>query len=374
MKRLMIGILLSVSLIGCSDNDASRTKAVAGDVNAGKALADKECKGCHGLDGRGVAPAIPNLAGQWDRYLLLSLNEYKDGRRAHAALRDIAGHMSDADMRNVAAFYASLPPIAGAPAKDAAIFSPYENGKKVAAACGQCHGRDGNSTIAGTPSLAGQQPRYFVTAVQEYLTGARDTSPMHALVRDMGKIDLESVALYYASQAPAQRPAAPFGDAKAGEPLSALCGGCHGSHGVSTDAATPSLAGQEPRYLVNAIKAYRKARKHETMQRAVAALSDKDIDDIAAFYAVQKSRPAENGQALISELTQKCNRCHASNVNSATVVVPKINGQDKDYLIMSLRAYRDERRGNTMMHKMSLPYSNSVIESIASFYAGQPVK
>ena len=89
MKRLMIGILLSVSLIGCSDNDASRSKTVAGDVNAGKALADKECKGCHGLDGRGVAPAIPNLAGQWDRYLLLSLNEYKDGRRAHAALRDI---------------------------------------------------------------------------------------------------------------------------------------------------------------------------------------------------------------------------------------------------------------------------------------------
>jgi cytochrome c553 len=376
MKRLMLGILLSLALTGCSDNDAAKDKAGSkpGDISAGKALAEKECRGCHGLDGKGVAPGIPNLAAQWDSYLLLSLSEYRDGRRSHAALRAIAGHMSDAEMRNVSAFYASLPPIAAASAKDAAIFSPYDNGKKVAAACTQCHGSDGNSTTAGTPSLAGQQPRYFVAAVHEYLIGARETSPMHALVRDMSKLDLESVALYFASQTPAQRPASPFGDAKAGEAQTALCGGCHGSQGVSTDAATPSLAGQDPRYLVNAIKAYRKTRKHEVMQRAVAAASDKDIDDIAAFYAVQKSEPAENGQALIHDLTEKCNRCHATAAASATVVVPKINGQDKDYLIMALRAYRDERRASTTMHKMSLPYSDSVIESISSFYASQPAK
>jgi cytochrome c553 len=197
---------------------------------------------------------------------------------------------------------------------------------------------------------------------------------MHALVRDMGKLDLESVALYFASQTPAQRPAAPLGDAKAGEAHSALCGGCHGSYGVSTDSATPSLAGQDPVYLVNATKAYRKARKHETMQRAVNAVSDKDIDDIAAFYTVQKSRPAENGQALLQDLTEKCNRCHAASVGTSMAVVPKINGQDRDYLVMALRAYRDERRASTMMHKMSLPYSDSVIESLASFYASQPAK
>lgn len=377
MKRLMLGILLSMALTGCSDNDATTDKAVgqvAGKIDAGKVLAEKECKGCHGLDGKGAAPGIPNLAAQWDTYLLLSLSEYKDRRRMHAALRAIAGQMTDADMRNVSAFYASLPPIPPGSAQEVAVFSPYENGKKVAAACAPCHGADGNSTTPGTPTLAGQQPRYFVAAVQEYLNGSRETSPMHALVRDMGRIDLESVALYFASQTPAQRAPAPFGDAKAGEAHTALCGGCHGWDGVSTDATTPSLAGQDPKYLVNAIKAYRKARKHETMQRAVAAVGDKDIDDIAAFYTVQKSRPAENGQALIQELTDKCNRCHAARAASATVVVPKINGQDKDYLIMALRAYRDERRTSTTMHKMSLPYSDSVIESISSFYASQPAK
>jgi cytochrome c553 len=372
MKRLVLGILLSASLIGCSENDPTKGKQGAADIAAGKALAEKECKGCHGLDGKGVAPGIPHLAAQWDSYLLLSLTEYKDRRRSHAALRDLAGGMTSADMRNVSGFYAGLPPIAAA--NKAGIFSPYENGKKLAGACTQCHGADGNSTTSGTPSLAGQQPRYFVAAVQEYLSGIRDTSPMHALVRDMGKLDLESVALYFASQTPAQRPAAPIGDAKAGEARSALCGGCHGSHGVSTDSATPSLAGQDPVYLVNATKAYRKARKHETMQRAVNAVSDKDIDDIAAFYTVQKSRPAENGQALLQELTDKCNRCHAPSAGTSTAVVPKINGQDRDYLVMALRAYRDERRASTTMHKMSLPYSDSVIESLASFYASQPAK
>ena len=49
-------------------------------------------------------------------------------------------------------------------------------------------------------------------------------------------------------------------------------------------------------------------------------------------------------------------------------------GQDRDYLIMALRAYRDDRRESTTMHKMSLPYSDSIIESVASYYANQSSK
>lgn len=56
------------------------------------------------------------------------------------------------------------------------------------------------------------------------------------------------------------------------------------------------------------------------------------------------------------------------------MVVPKIWGQEGDYLVMSLRAYRDDRRESTMMHKMSMPYGDSIIESIACFYASQPPK
>jgi cytochrome c553 len=178
---------------------------------------------------------------------------------------------------------------------------------------------------------------------------------------------MENLALYFASQTPAQRAAPPFGDPAAGEPLTAVCGGCHGSHGVSTDTVTPSLAGQDATYLVEAIKAYRTTRKRENMRLYVTGLSEKDIANISAFYSVQKSRPAEKGQTIVQELTEKCERCHGASAESGTLIVPRIRGQDRDYLVMALRAYRDDRRESSTMHKMSLPYGDSIIESVATF-------
>jgi cytochrome c553 len=371
VKNYLLGVALLLLLAGCSQQDGGKAAQAKGDPAAGKTIAEKECRACHGVDGKGVAPAIPNLAGQSERYLVTSLAEYREGRRLHATLRGVATQMSEAEARNVAAYYAGLPPVTKvlAPGTDA-ITSPYESGKAAAAPCAGCHGEDGNSRTAGTPNLAGQQPRYFVTAVHEYLTGIREAAPMHALVRDLNSVDVENLALYFASQTPAQRPKPPFGDIAAGESLTTICAGCHGSHGVSNDAATPGLASQDPDYLMKALRAYRTSRRHAIMQRAIAALSDKDIENIAAFYSVQRSQPAESGQTLIQDLTAKCNRCHDS-VGNPAMVVPKLNGQDKEYLVMALREYRDDRRESSVMHKMSLPYSNSVIESIASFYAAQ---
>jgi len=370
MKHILLATLLSVALVGCS-NESTPEKPSAADISAGKIVAEKECKGCHGLDGKGFAPGIPNLAAQRSRYIMAALKEYKDGIRVHAALRAIAANMSDDDTRMVAAFYASLAPV---PPVKMALFSPFENGKAVAGACTNCHGADGNSQSPGTPSLAGQQPNYFVAATQEYMTNARESAPMVPLLRKLSKLDIESAALFFASQTPAQRNAPPTGNAVAGEPLTAVCGGCHGSHGVSTDSATPSLAGQDSQYLTHAINAYRTTRKHALMSRLVANLGDQDIANIAAFYATQSSKPAENGQALLTGTTDKCNRCHSGGLDNPALAIPIINGQDKDYLILALRAYRDDRRGNSMMHNMSLPYSDSMIEGIASYYASQPTK
>ena len=370
MKHLLLATFLSVALIGCSDQGGPEKQSAA-DISAGRVVAEKECKGCHGLDGKGVAAGIPNLAGQRQRYIMAALQEYKEGKRVHAALRAIAADLNEDQTRGVAAFYASLPPI---PAVKTHVFSPYENGMAVAAECASCHGADGNSTTPGTPSLAGQQPLYFVAATQEYLTGARKSAPMDPMLRKMSALDTESAAMFFASQTPAQRSAPPVGDAAAGEPKTAVCGGCHGSHGVSTDSATPSLAGQDPQYLTQAIKAYRTTRKHALMSRLVSELSDRDIDNIVAFYATQKSKPAESGQTLIKDITDKCNRCHAGNINNPALAIPIINGQDKDYLVLALRAYRDGKRGNSMMHNMSVPYSNSIIESISSYYANLPAK
>ena len=152
-----------------------------------------------------------------------------------------------------------------------------------------------------------------------------------------------------------------------------MCGGCHGAGGVSSDAATPSLAGQDAQYLVNAMKAYRKTRQNWGMQRYVAGLSDKDIDNIAAFYVAQKPRAADQVPSSTQELAAKCDRCHDAE-STASMAAPKMRGQDKDYLIMALRAYRDDKRESSTMHRMSFAYSNAIIESLASWYASQPAK
>jgi len=264
-------------------------------------------------------------------------------------------------------------PIANKAATDVKHSSPYEQGKAAAAACANCHGEDGNSTIPGTPSLAGQQPHYLVAAIQEYHQGDRAKDAMRSSLRESDKLELESLALYFAAQTPVKRAAATRGDAAAGEPGSAMCGGCHGAHGVSVDAATPSLAGQDAEYLVKATKAYRTTRKNWGMQRYIAGLSDKDIDNIAAFYASRSPKAADTVPTSTQELAAKCDRCHDQDA-TPTMAAPKMKGQDKDYLVMALRAYRDDKRESSTMHRMSFPYSNAIIESLASWYASQPAK
>src|SRR5512135_2729538 len=154
MKKSIPGVIalsiLSLALIGCSQSTPPAAKAQTGDPAAGKVIAESACKACHGLDGKGVAPAIPNLAAQREHYLYNSLKEYKDGKRSHAALKNMTSSMSEADLHNVAAYFAGLPPIAKAAAGDVKHSSPYEKGKAIAAACAKCHGEDGNSTIPGT--------------------------------------------------------------------------------------------------------------------------------------------------------------------------------------------------------------------------------
>ena len=384
MRYLLLAVVLSAALAGCSEKrepaptSSAAGKAApmagkpsAGDAKAGQAVAERECKACHGLDGRGVAPGIPHLAAQRERYLLVALTEYKEVKRTHAALRDLAGRLTATELRDVMAYYASQPPVPAASVTSAQQASLLEKGKALAAACAKCHGEDGNSKVPGTPSLAGQQPHYLVTAIQEYHRGDRGTAAMKAILRDSSRLDLESLALYYASRTPAQRPAPSFGDPAAGEPRTAMCGGCHGPRGVSSDAATPSLAGQDPQYLMKSIKAYRTSRQHWGMQRYVAGLSDKDMENITAFYVVQQSRAADSVPSSARELAVKCDRCHDAE-DTPKMVTPILRGQDKDYLVMALRAYRDDKRESSTMHRMSVIYSNAVIDDIASYYASQP--
>jgi cytochrome c553 len=378
MRRPLVALACTLALVACSGEAPPPAPAkpaaerAPGDAQAGKKIADAECKSCHGADGGSVAPGIPHLAAQRQSYLLAALRAYKEGRRSHAALKVIAGNLSEADMRDVAAYYAGLPPVGLAVTKDTSYATPYERGKARVVVCARCHGEDGNSTTPGIPSLAGQQANYLIIALQEYVRGERKSNPMHDAMRALTPLDMEAVALYFASQTPAQRTAPSDAEPAAGARLSAVCSGCHGPLGVAADSATPNLAAQDFTYLVDAIKAYRTTRKRERMRIYVTGLSEADIRNVAAFYSVQSSRASERGQTMVRELIEKCDRCHGPGVEVPGLPVPKLRGQDRDYLIMALRAYRDDRRQSTVMHKMSLPYGDSVIESIATYYARQP--
>lgn len=383
MKSLVIGMVMVAALAGCGERKepaapaaspaASAAAAPAGDATAGKAYAERSCKGCHGLDGKGAGPGIPHLAAQRERYLLAALKEYKEGKRHHSGLRDLATKMTDADMRDIAAYYSAQPAVAAANS-DVKHSSPYDQGKKLADACAKCHGADGNATAAGTPSLAGQQPAYLVVAIHEYHRGDRSIGAMQSMLSDSHRLELESLALYFSAQTPVARSAPKRGDPAVGEALSTACGGCHGARGVSRDAQTPSLAGQDFDYLVKATKAYWTVRKNWGMQRYVAGLSEKDVDDIIAFYVTQEPRAAERMPAPTQELAAKCDRCHDDDSNP-NMAAPKMRGQDKDYLVMALRNYRDEvDRDSSTMHRMTFPYSNAMTESLATWYSTQPAK
>ena len=191
------------------------------------------------------------------------------------------------------------------------------------------------------------------------------------MLRYSDRLELENLALYFAAQTPVQRIARPRGDAAAGALLSVKCGGCHGSRGVSTDTATPSLAGQDFAYLVKIIRSYRTSRRNWGMQRYVAGLDDRDIDNIATFYAAQTPKAADRVPSSTQEMAEKCDRCHDQN-DDPGMVAPRLRSQDKDYLAMALRAYRDGKRESSTMHNMSFPYSNAIIDSLANWYAGQP--
>jgi cytochrome c553 len=93
---LAAGLGLRVSY--AQDATAAPTAA---DVDAGKVLVQQQCKACHGVDGRSIAPGIPNLAGQSYRYLVTALREYRQGQRIHAAVKIMAENLTEAGERAV---------------------------------------------------------------------------------------------------------------------------------------------------------------------------------------------------------------------------------------------------------------------------------
>jgi cytochrome c553 len=82
--------------------------AAAGDLQAGRQLSQATCAACHGVNGIGIIPLYPNLAGQKSEYLVAQLRAFRDGNRTNPIMSPMATHLSDVDIENLAAFYAAL--------------------------------------------------------------------------------------------------------------------------------------------------------------------------------------------------------------------------------------------------------------------------
>ena len=81
----------------------------AADIAAGKATAAFACAECHGMNGIGVAAKFPNLAGQKDLYLVAHLKAFRAGKRKFPLMNLMTRQLSDADIANLAAYFAGLP-------------------------------------------------------------------------------------------------------------------------------------------------------------------------------------------------------------------------------------------------------------------------
>jgi len=287
--------------------------------------------------------------------------------------------LSDDALVRVAAYYASLDPPrpATAPAKATpSKLDPVQAGKDAAAGCGGCHGETGISKTPGMPSMVGLDPEYFVAAVNAYKTGQRKNDMMKSLVGALNEESVNNLALYYALQKPAKAQTPAPGDQAAGKAAAASCAACHGDHGVSGNPATPSVAGQDAEYLAAALRAYKDgSRKDESMKGPAAALDERAMRDIAAYYAAQQPQPLKVRRPLTTaEWAERCDRCHGPKGNSTDPLMPRLAAQRLDWLEQVLHAYRTGARKSTAMAAMSALMKEADVRDLAAYYARQTAR
>jgi cytochrome c553 len=175
------------------------------------------------------------------------------------------------------------------------------------------------------------------------------------------------------------------GDAKAAEQKIAMCIGCHGIKGYQASFPevyrVPMISGQNAKYIVSALNAYKKGeRKHPTMRGIADTLTDQDMADLGAYYeqhgkteAVSKAPAAPD--AKVAALLQKgaCISCHGENFSKPVdPSYPKIAGQHKDFLFVALKSYKVENqstwgRNNGVMGGIAKQYSNAELKAIAGY-------
>ncbi len=201
--------LVTVALAGLAG--AVHAQAAKPDAAKGQTIAGQVCVACHASDGNSVAPANPKLAGQIPEYLHKQLANFKPqggkkAERENAVMGGMVVSLSDADMHNLAAYYAGqkLKP-AAARSRDLAAAGQklYRGGDsaKGIPACSGCHGPDGSGVPSQYPRIAGQYAEYIEAQLKLFKSGERANDPnrmMRGVAERMSEKDIKAVAEYVA--------------------------------------------------------------------------------------------------------------------------------------------------------------------------------
>jgi cytochrome c553 len=172
--------------------------AHAADVAAGKEKAEL-CVGCHGDNGVSEMESLPSLAGQLDQFIQWQLVYFRAGARKNEDMRPIVEQINNEDIRNLGAYFASLPPPKAAEDKNPDL---SKKGAQAAAGrrCGSCH-LDNYAGSKAAARLAGQREDYLVKALRDYKSGDRSgggQAAMAEIAHPLSEEEIEALAHYLA--------------------------------------------------------------------------------------------------------------------------------------------------------------------------------
>lgn len=177
----------------------------AGDASAGQGKA-AVCAACHGAKGISSIPINPNIAGQVPGYIATQLNAFKSGERVNPIMAGQAAGLSDDDMANLDAYYASLPAKANAimTDKDVALAEAgraiYRGGfaERGISACMSCHGPSGHGIPKNYPRVSAQHKEYLESQLLAYKTGARQgfNGIMPNIAFGLSELQIKQLAAY----------------------------------------------------------------------------------------------------------------------------------------------------------------------------------
>ena len=201
--HLLSGLLLAAFAAGASAADPAPAAAKP-DLAKGQAKSNEVCVSCHTNDGSRGSPANPILQGQHPEYLVKQLIEFKGDKRPSAVMKGFAQTLTEQDMKNVAAFYATKQAKPGfAKNKDLVLLGEkiYRGGlaDRQIAACAGCHGPAGSGIPSQFPRLAGQHADYTEAQLVAFRNGSRPNSPqMTDIAKQMTDREVKAVSDYLA--------------------------------------------------------------------------------------------------------------------------------------------------------------------------------